>query len=192
MRCDMGEYAIRKSDGERIKIGTCEDMYYLRFSDRHLVQAQPGNVDPVKDVEHLRFRLPFPDEDHVLPGNYDDYNRAARLIDFEGDESDKPGIFQVHHESGLLLNLPCYHGTKLPEVGPGVKAFWNGKSWFYELYQLRGMADGSVLPVVHCRFCREAWRYQWATVWNHIPKDLRIALRPLMKQSDPEYAKVAA
>ena len=27
----MGEYARRKTDGEKIKIGTCESMYYCRY-----------------------------------------------------------------------------------------------------------------------------------------------------------------
>ena len=33
----MGEYAIRKSDNDCIKIGTCEDMYYLRYEDQDKV-----------------------------------------------------------------------------------------------------------------------------------------------------------
>jgi len=67
----MGEYA--KFGNSEIKIGTCEDMYYLRFEDRYKVRHLPGNVDPNKDSEaaHLRFRLPFPDEDHILPGGYE-------------------------------------------------------------------------------------------------------------------------
>ena len=39
----MGEYAIRKSDGESIKIGTCEDMYYLRYEDRFKVTPEEGS-----------------------------------------------------------------------------------------------------------------------------------------------------
>lgn len=47
----MGEYAVRISDGERIKIGTCEDMLYLRFEDRHKVSAENGSVNPNDDRE---------------------------------------------------------------------------------------------------------------------------------------------
>ncbi len=36
----MGEYAIYR--GERIKIGTCEDMYYLRPDQVHLVKRVSG------------------------------------------------------------------------------------------------------------------------------------------------------
>ena len=47
----MGEYAQRISDGERVKIGTCEDMLYLRFEDRAKVSALAGNVDPNDDEQ---------------------------------------------------------------------------------------------------------------------------------------------
>jgi hypothetical protein len=89
-----------------------------------------------------------------------------------------PGIIQLTHECGLLLNVPCYHGQKLPELGERV-AHWNVKTWFLELYQLRPvMVDGvlRVFPVVHCRFCRNAWRYQWADVLDYIPEPLRSRL----------------
>lgn len=181
----MGEYAIRKSDGAEIKIGTCEDMYYLRFSDRHLVSALPGSVD-VNDPEMaglLRYRLPFPDEDNEKPGDYHKhgYSRGLRLWrkvgdsceDFKYDEVSEPGNIQLKHECGLLLNVPCYHGAKLPDI-PG--AFWNGKSWFLELAQLRAVYQGGelrVFPVVHCRFCRGVWRHDWSEVWEYLQTDMR-------------------
>src|SRR5437016_4579142 len=62
----MGEYA--QYGGQDVKIGTCEDMYYLRYDQRWQVQALDGNVNPVLDVAHLRFRFPWPDEDTIPPG----------------------------------------------------------------------------------------------------------------------------
>lgn len=73
----MGEYAKRKSDGQEIKIGTCESMYYLRADQRDAVEAMPGNVHPIDDAEHVRFRFPFPDEDKVLPGEFANYDRGV-------------------------------------------------------------------------------------------------------------------
>ena len=52
----MGEYAIRKSDRESIKIGTCEDMYYLRYEDQNKVTP-----DECSGFGY-RWRIPFPDE----------------------------------------------------------------------------------------------------------------------------------
>lgn len=182
----MGEYA--KYNGRDIKIGTCEDMYYLRFEDRGKVRHISGNVNPAVDREaaELRFRLPFLDEDDCGPGNYEEYNRSLRLCDCGkigsklnycrdfADESlaEKPGTVQLHHESGLLVNVPCYHGIRLPDLGE-CKTFWNGKSYSLVLSSLRGVMDNGtlkLLPVVRCRWCDEAWRYDWANIWDYIPE----------------------
>lgn len=204
----MGEFATRKSDQTEIKIGTCEDMFYLRLEDRNKVSHIPGNVDPACDPNGLRFRLPFPDEDDRRPGEYGDYNRGVRLYKVstcewckgEGLSSFEPdgkcrrchgsgtdghqdftdpekasdvGTIQLHHEkSGLLLNVTCHHGLELPNVGPGVTAFWNGKGHSFELSSLR-VADNKVFPVVRCRHCDHAWRYSWEQVLPYIPQPLR-------------------
>lgn len=68
--------------GERRKIGTCEDMLYLRFDQRYLVKAKPGNVDPARDVKELRFRFPFPDEDSIQPGDFDEPDRSIEVLGF--------------------------------------------------------------------------------------------------------------
>lgn len=189
----MGEYAIRKSDNAEITIGTCEDMYYLRYEDREKVQTKPGNVDPVAEANELRFRLPFPDEDDIQPGEYENHDRGERLYkagkfgcdDFAPDGLEKnPGLIQLHHKSGL----PCYHGTKLPEVHPSMKAFWNGKSWSLELKQLRPTPDG-VKPIVACRHCGQAWRFDWADIWEYVAdQHLRAALRPYVEAEERKPA----
>lgn len=187
----MGEYAIRKSDGERIKIGTCEMMYYLRFEDRDKVQALAGNVDPMAEGG-LFYRLPFEDEDEVLPGQYKNPDRGERIWKSIGQKETEEfrdqtiindvGILQLHHESGLLINVPCYHGLKLPEPGPSMQTLWNGKSWFLELRALKSIkqSDGSMgtRPTVHCRHCRQMWSYDWKDVWDYIPEPMRSRLWP--------------
>lgn len=66
---------------KQIKIGTCANMYYLRADQRHLVRAiLPHNVDPSGPyAEALRFRFPFPDEDGIAPGAFEDYDRGVRV-----------------------------------------------------------------------------------------------------------------
>lgn len=186
----MGEYAIRKSDDVRVKIGTLENMYYLRYEDRFKVRHESGNVDPVIDANELRFRLSFPDEDDVPIGQYKDFRRGLRLYrassvqgcseDYSREMSGEPGNIQLRHESGLLLNVPCYHGLKLPEVLPPMKAFWNGKSWSMELYWLRPTPEG-VKPVIGCRHCGDLWRTDWADIWGYVPQDMRAVLREYME-----------
>lgn len=189
----MGEYAIRKSDSERVKIGTCEAMYYLRFEDRFKVQGEAHSVDPSKEPEGLFFRIPFRDEDNVPIGEYKDHNRGLRLYHFDGyypvnsdnktyadfnipDLVDRPGIIQLRHDSGLLVNVSCYHGIKLPEVSADFSPGWNGKSWSLELVHLKAVKEGEnikVYPIVHCRHCRNMWRFDWSDIWNDIPEDMR-------------------
>jgi hypothetical protein len=155
----MGEYAIRKSDNQEIKIGTCENMYYLRYSDRDMVTALEGNVDPMDEdtVKQLRFRLPFPDEDNIKPGEYEPF-RGAQLYDFTNpDTANDPGIVQLHSKKGLMVNVTCYHGEKLPENTKDVKFFWNGKSPAYELRFLK-FIDGVVYGVYTCTECDHSWR----------------------------------
>jgi hypothetical protein len=190
----MGEYAIRKSDNERVKIGTCEDMYYLRFEQRFDVIPVQGSVDPARDAGQLRFRLPFPDEDEIEPGDFQEFERGWRLhrenTEFTDEQTvDDPGLIQLSHQCGLLVNVPCYHGNKLPEMGEG-NALWNGKSWSLELSQLRPALINGVLrvfPVVWCRHCRKAWRYQWRDVLDYIAEPMRSRLAVYI----PEPAQVA-
>ena len=149
-------------------------MYYLRYEDRHGVRCIRGNVDPARDTG-LLWRLPFPDEDGRGPGNYEDYGRGIQLR--RDDEwlrcpelADQAGLIQLKHECGYLVNMPCHHGEKLPDVsGQDVRAFWNGRAGgFYELAHVKNTAEG-IKPVIRCRFCREAWRCEWAEVLEWIP-----------------------
>lgn len=172
----MGEFA--NYQGERIKIGTCEAMYYLRLEDVAKVEWIPGNVNAARDLG-LWFRLPYPDEDTNGPGNYGEYNRGARLYRMEDDgtlrgsyavdyspewlKETEPGRLQMSHPSGLLISVPCHHGLKLPDLGPDVRVGWNGKTHSMELYMLKRTAEG-VLPLVRCRHCESTWRASWDEV----------------------------
>jgi len=179
----MGEYALRKSDNMEIKIGTCESMYYIRWDDRDRVRALPNSLDP-SDCSGLFWRLPFPDEDNILPGDYKEYNRGLRLWKYEDkpehlhrapycedfmdeETADHPGTIQLSHKNGLLLNVKCYHGHKLPDGGQDVKPFFNGKSWSLELAHVKNM-DGKLYPVVHCRWCGKMWRYDWKDILPYV------------------------
>lgn len=68
----MGEYAFRNSDGQHIKIGTCENMYYIRYEDRFKVRPDEYSLDCSKETG-LIWRLPFPEEDHLKPGEYEPF-----------------------------------------------------------------------------------------------------------------------
>lgn len=103
----MGEYA--KWNGQEIKIGTCENMYYLRADQAHRVQRLEGNVDPVRDAAALRFRFPWPDEDGKDPG--DDhgkgYERAVTLRGLSVPDGVEHSIVQFVASAGYNVCLPC-------------------------------------------------------------------------------------
>lgn len=150
----MGEYAIRKSDRESIKIGTCEDMYYLRYEDQ-------DKVIPDECSEFgYRWRIPFPDEDHILPGDYDSGFRQVDLDTavFCGDNGED--------EIGHYIPPEDYQGCK-----------------FYRLDCLRS-ADGQIHPVV-CGYksdkgdrwsYEERFRHEWPYVLPFI-KDEQLKQR---------------
>jgi hypothetical protein len=66
----MGEYA--NYNGQRVKIGTCEDMLYLRWDQRGLVTESETPLFDPKVLEVIRFRFPFPGEDGIEPGGFGD------------------------------------------------------------------------------------------------------------------------
>lgn len=182
----MGEYATRKSDGERVKIGTCENMYYLRYEDRGKVKKEPNNLDPNKE-KGLFWRLPFPDEDDVKIGEYEDYNRGYGLWkpiynalgkqisheDFTLDDmAVEPGSIQLKHECGVLLSIPCHHGTKLPDAPDGWRIGWNGKSPHLELTSVKNNED-EIRFVVRCRFCEDMWSFTWADIKEFVHGEMK-------------------
>lgn len=187
----MGEYAKRINDGVEIKIGTCERMYYLRYEDRNRVKRLPNSLDPAT-CAGLFWRLPFPDEDAILPGEYRPHDRGLRLFriienpdhaqicyrsaqaDFMPEDMSEaePGIMQLRHEhSGVMINVPCYHGAKLPEPPPGGQVFWNGRGYALELTSIKNLNDGKVKPVVSCRFCGTMWSFNWPDILPYIPDE---------------------
>lgn len=128
----MGEYAkYRKTE---IKIGTCEAMLYLRWDQRHQVEAMTGNVDPIKDIKDIWFRLPRVLEFTQAPGDFPflGFNGARPIpiyirskTQLESDvqellrDESHLGYIQIRSdEAGILFSAPCNHGTlvkRLPE-----------------------------------------------------------------------------
>ena len=100
----MGEYATYL--GRRIKIGTCEDMYYLRPDQIHLVAP-----DTPLNLTHSRFRFPFPDEDDRRPGDFTDYDRGLSVWGYTVPDGVEHYRVQFKADAGILVNLPCPYST---------------------------------------------------------------------------------
>lgn len=154
----MGEYA--RYNGGQIKIGTCEDMYYLRADQRHRVGALSGNVDPVKDAKEIRFRFPFPDEDGTEPGAFDKYDRGLALWAMKSPLEVEHGKVPFSASVGYLVSLPCPEGpggSELATLFGGVHR--NGFQGPVRLVQQRLLADGVTwAAILACGGCDYRWR----------------------------------
>ena len=156
----MGEYAFYK--GKEIKIGTCEDMYYLRADQVHLIQRKAGSFDPtsVQDAEAIRFRFPFPNEDNSNPGSFNEHNFGLGLHDIEppeGVDHSKIQFLSNHPVDGMLISLPCPFSTEGKESKN--KVGFNGFSGPVKITQQK-LFQGKLVLVCRCGGCGAAWRIE--------------------------------
>lgn len=155
----MGEYA--KYHGQEIKIGTCEQMYYLRADQVELIQAIPHIVNPKlrSEAEQIRFRFPFPDEDGIEPGSFSDYDRAFPVWGIEPPESVEHSFLQFtrnYPESGgILLSTPCPRSKEAKAAG--LKFHYNGYSGPVGIHSQR-LVNGELRLVLRCMDCGALWR----------------------------------
>ena len=151
----MGEYA--KYSGRQIKIGTCENMYYLRADQAAHVQKDANSLDPNdRDVQQaIRFRFPFPDEDNVEPGDFDNPFRGLAVPGAEPPEGVEHTSIQFKADAGYLVSLPCPESGDMPE---GLRVHRNGFSGSVKIVQQKWVGDLLAL-VCECA-CGAKWRME--------------------------------
>jgi len=152
----MGEFARYK--GAEIKIGTCENMYYLRAEQAALVTPVPNSLDPVEVHESIRFRFPFPDEDTVEPGGFKDYSRGVNLW-MEVPDGVEHGMVQFSARPGYLISLPCPESKAARDSS--LKIHRNGFPGQVAIVQQRCL-DGVRMLVCRCNGCD--WPYRVPTL----------------------------
>lgn len=147
----MGEYAILGN--HQVKIGTCENMYYLRADQRHMVRPERGSVNPASNDHQrtIRFRFPWPDEDTVLPGAFDPYDRAVAI---HGEDVTLPDTLEHYaiqfvSTHGYNLCLPCPEG---PKASHGLTVHRNGFAGRVRLVQ-QAYRNGFLVPICECGGC---------------------------------------
>lgn len=153
----MGEYAIRKSDGANIKIGTMEDMYYLRADQVSLIQGQRGSIDPRQrdTAEKIRFRFPFPWEDDIAPGDFPDHNFGLSVHGADLPEEIDHHPIQFSNPRGILVSLPCPESKEGKESG--LRFHYNGYAGNVRIVQQRLYNERLVL-VCECGSCGAKYR----------------------------------
>lgn len=152
----MGEYARYR--GEDVKIGTCENMYYLRADQRHLIE----DYEFALDVE--RFRFPFPDEDEIEPGAFEDHGRGVRIPGWSMPETlsgDEHGSVQFTSSAGYVLSIPCPEqfgegglSMTFPE-GLSLGGLRVGRNGFrgYPVVRQQAFRGGVLVTLVSCGAC---------------------------------------
>lgn len=160
----MGEYA--NHNGERVKIGTCESMYYLRADQAHMVEAVSGSVDPVADRFGIRFRFPFPDEDDIAPGRFEDYDRGVQIPGWSIPEEfdDGHGSVQFTSTAGYVLSIPCPEQFGQPgfhvDTPGGLRVHRNGFNGGPVVRQQKWLDSGVLCTVFSCGACGALWRLE--------------------------------
>lgn len=176
----MGEYIM--VDGEETKLGTCEDLYYVRYAD--LVEAVKsgrtamvsGNLSPRQYLDPqygFRFRFPFPDEDGKDIGEYEEYDRGyticAPLGFMEGVDHREmihglSPLGQPHGGHYLTVKTPCPQAPDNPKRhvfkanGPA-SGNPNQEYEVIQIVQQRPMEDGKLWTVARCAYCGARFRF---------------------------------
>lgn len=149
----MGEYATYC--GDRVKIGTCEDMYYLRADQ---VRQLDGS-DIGSHWDAVRFRFPFPDEDQTEPGGFRDYDRSVPAWGVEPPaELEHRSIqFKANYpDRGILLSLPCPFSEE--GKASSIRYQFNGFAGAVRIVQQR-IWEGHLVLVAECGACSARYRY---------------------------------
>lgn len=195
----MGEYAKRKIDGVDIKIVTCESMYYCRYEQRNDV------VYPY-DTDNFYWRIPTPDEDGTLPGDYnysllreDGYIPWKLRLDTskfsEEDMSDmkQSGTIQLKEpRMGLLVNIRCPHGLpmeqfKINKEGTVISMGYNGHQ---DTLYLKGLKNepSELKVLVECSACQHMWSFSFNDI-EPLIESIWMRLRLLRQISDYHYQR---
>ena len=195
----MGEYAHRKIDGKEIKIGTCESMYYCRYD-------QIGEITYPYMSDNLYWRIPTPDEDGTLPGEYnysllrDDVYvpRKLRLdtrkfSDNDISEMKKKGIIQLREpKMGLLVNIPCPHGLPMEQfkINKDNDIISIGYNVHQDTLYLKGLKNepNELKVLVECSCCEQMWSFSFNEIEPMI-ESIWMRLRLLHQISEYHYQR---
>lgn len=167
----MGEYATNPRNGQRIKLGTCEDLFYVTAADLAALAAAGWKGDGCDLAEYIenpafRCRLPKPDD---VPGDVStiearDYNtgpryrvdlseRVAKVVRNEVDHGD------LHiHKGGINVFVPCPMGKTPGRISAGFVA--------HAYLVAQGMGDGRA--VYQCPWCEHKFNLKGSPVQGEL------------------------
>lgn len=193
----MSEYATRKIDNTKFKIGTCEEMFNCRYEQRNEV------VYPY-DTDNFYWRIPTPDEDGTLPGDYnysllreDGYIPWKLRLDtskFSNDDiadMQQTGTIQLKEpRMGLLVNIRCPHGFpmeqfKINKESTVISMGYNGRQ---DTLYLKGLKNepSELKVLVECSACQHMWSFSSNDI-EPLIESIWMRLRLLRQISEYHY-----
>ena len=170
----MGEYL--NFDGEDVKIGTCENLYYLRydFLKDNLDRFKAGDQEPKSYLsDGSRFRFPFPEEDTQQPFHYEKFDKGLTVPvdrkDFEIEHSTVTAHIQANGGGyGINYFIPCPGLNRELEIEHS-----NISERFpLDIVQLKPVGE-EVWLVVRCGYCGVRVRFDYKEskkLTDHIEK----------------------
>ncbi len=159
----MGEYV--KYQGQEIKLGTCEDLYYARLGQLEaavavgVLEGLDGNLNPTEYLDPKngwRYRFPFPEEDDIDMGDFKDYNKGLVIQlqpeDYgiiEGMEhNDTWHSCHVNHAYNVNVAHPCPQSPDFSKVAKHSPIDWR----IVEITQQKQI-NGEVWTIIDCPYC---------------------------------------
>jgi hypothetical protein len=162
----MGENITHR--GESLKLGTCEDLYYVTFEQLKAIAPQasqrPGNLPPAEylnPAHGFRYRFPFPQEDSTAPGTFADFNYGLLI----GIPKDSPIVNSDHSHQTQSVSVNGAYNVNVMIPCPASAAFdaMNVKhspvpdTHPLEIVQQK-QVDGELWVVVRCGWCGNKYR----------------------------------
>lgn len=155
----MGEYG--KYLNREIKLGTCESMYYIRYSQRGLIAPLPNSLNIQDDsiLSHIRFRFPWPDEDSLEPGDYENFGRTELIPNSKSPKDADHGAASFSMGKGYFLRGPCpCSGAAYSANGEELEVRLRSGDPEGDLELMQQAVRGGTLCIaVLCRACGECW-----------------------------------
>lgn len=172
----MGEYI--KLNGQSVKLGTCEDLYYATYDqvqnavNSGAAERQPGNLPPpdyLAAAHGWRYRFPFPDEDNVAIGTHRNFDRGVLFLvteDFatnlEHETCGGPRVLvplygEPEKREKLQVSTPCPFSAT--GIAAGIKARPFVEIVRQKLIALEGAPGFHLWTVARCPYCGICWRF---------------------------------
>jgi len=179
----MGEYA--EFNGREIKVGTCEDLYYLRADQAGRVRKTRAGHTNLADPDVLkvvRFRFPWPDEDGTEPGAFEAYGRSIPLSGLQPPADVDHLTVQFSARAGYLVSLPCPEGPS----SHGLKIHRNGFAGPVRIVQ-QAYRGGNLAVICECGGCGA--RYNLPTLEDAAPVISACRVEANKRPEDEGHAK---